>query len=209
MKPPYVAFEGLIGVGKTSIARRLAELLDAELVLEEFEGNSFLPDYYRDNSRWALPMQLWFLVERFQAQRSLLDRPPAPLISDYCFLKEAAYARALLTSDREYELYARVSRNLGMHLVAPDLTVYLEADIDTILRRISTRGRPMEKKIDATYIRRLEDAYSEALEEWPYPLVRIDISRLNISNIAEVRALWKRIASALPASCEHPRFRDS
>src|SRR6266516_7933762 len=145
----YIAVEGVIGVGKTSLARLLSERLQAKLVLEEVEENPFLKDFYRDRARHAFQTQMHFLFSRYQQQRGLrqLELFSERMVSDYLFQKDRIFASLNLT-DRELALYERLVGWLELDVMRPDVVVYLQAQPDTLLERIARRGRPYEKEME-------------------------------------------------------------
>src|SRR2546422_846293 len=151
----YVVVEGVIGVGKTSLARMLSERLKARLVLEEVEENPFLQDFYRDRARYAFQTQMHFLFSRYQQQRSLrqLELFAERTVSDYLFQKDRIFA-SLNLPDRELKLYERLVEWLELDVMKPDVVVYLQAHPDTLMSRIARRGRPYERDMDRDYIRR-------------------------------------------------------
>src|SRR5882672_8547952 len=148
----YIVVEGVIGVGKTSLARLLSERLQARLVLEEVEENPFLKDFYQDRGRYAFQTQMHFLFSRYQQQRSLrqMDLFSERLVADYLFQKDRIFA-SLNLSERELVLYERMVAMLEMDVMKPDVVVYLQANTDTLMDRISGRGRPYERDIDRGY----------------------------------------------------------
>jgi len=143
----YVAIEGTIGVGKTSLAKQLGERLGARLILESFEHNPFLADFYEDPERFAFQTQLWFLLQRYQQQQELrqVDMFHNLLISDYMFVKDRLFA-SLNLNEREMTLYDTVANMLERNVIHPDLVIYLQADTDTLMKNIRRRGREYEKK---------------------------------------------------------------
>jgi deoxyadenosine/deoxycytidine kinase len=157
----YVAIEGVIGVGKTSLARLLSERLNAKLILEEPEANPFLEDFYKDPRRYAFQTQMFFLVSRYQdlKERAQADLFHEGIVSDYLFQKDRIFANINL-SDRELQLYDRVAPLLEADLSRPDLVVYLQANPDVLMRRIEQRGRPYEKLMDPKYVATLAEAYN-------------------------------------------------
>jgi deoxyadenosine/deoxycytidine kinase len=158
---PYVAIEGVIGVGKTTLARLLAERLKAELVLEEVEENPFLHEFYTDRARWAFQTQMHFLFSRYQQQRGLMqtDLFRQRVVSDYLFQKDRIFANLNLT-DRELSLYEKIVTQIELEVPRPDVVVYLQAKTDTLLARIRTRGRPFEKEMEREYLKALNEAYN-------------------------------------------------
>jgi deoxyguanosine kinase len=157
----YVAIEGVIGVGKTTLARLLQPAFQSALVLEVFEENPFLSDFYSDRQRYAFQTQIFFLLSRYYQQRrsvpEILKRGE-PLITDYTFAKDALFARINLIGD-ELEMYYRVHDELAEKIPLPDLIVYLRADSDVLMQRIASRDRPYERNMERDYINQLNHAY--------------------------------------------------
>ncbi len=163
MKIPYhIAIEGTIGVGKTSLSKILGERLEAKLVLEEFEENPFLVDFYKDSERFAFQTQLFFLLSRYRQQQQLqqTDLFTKTLISDYMFVKDRLFA-ALNLNDKEMSLYNAVARILEKNVTSPDMVIFLQSDTDRLMQNISLRGREYEKLIDWKYIDALNQMYNE------------------------------------------------
>lgn len=157
----YIAIEGPIGVGKTSLARRLAETLDGELLLEEPEGNPFLRRFYEDPRGGALPAQLFFLFQRVAQIEQLrqADIFAQLRISDFLIDKDRLFAGINLERD-ELALYDRVAESLDFESPVPDLVVYLQAPVDALLFRIAKRGIEYERRIGRRYLERLNEAYA-------------------------------------------------
>ena len=157
----YIAVEGVIGVGKTSLSKLLTERLKAQLVLEEVEENPFLKDFYKDRARYGFQTQMHFLFSRYQQQRNLRQTElfSDRLIADYLFQKDRIFA-GLNLSDRELALYERLVAWLELDVVKPDVVVYLQASSDVLLERIGRRGRAFEKDMDRDYIQQLNEAYN-------------------------------------------------
>jgi deoxyguanosine kinase len=157
----YIAIEGPIGVGKTSLARMVAEHLDASLVLEMAEENPFLPQFYRNREPAAFQTQIFFLMSRFMQQRQIVNHDlfSQALISDYLFDKDRIFAGINLT-DQELALYDRVSSELQTAVVKPDLVIYMTAAVDVLMERIRRRGRDFEKDLDLNYLDMVCEAYS-------------------------------------------------
>ena len=163
MKIPYhIAVEGTIGVGKTSLAKILGERLEAKLILEEFEENPFLVDFYKDSERFAFQTQLFFLLSRYRQQQELqqTDLFTKALISDYMFVKDRLFA-ALNLNDKEMDLYNSVARILEKNISSPDMVILLQSDTDRLMLNIKKRGREYEKSIDWKYIDALNQIYNE------------------------------------------------
>lgn len=158
----HVVIEGAIGVGKTSLARRLAQHLGAELMLEQPEGNPFLERFYDDTPGYAFQTQIFFLFQRLRQVRELAQPGmfTQSTVSDFMFAKDALFARVNL-SDEEYRLYAQMYAQLAPQVPQPDLVVWLQAGPQTLLQRIRTRGIAMEQRIAAGYLQTLCDAYAE------------------------------------------------
>ncbi len=165
----YIAIEGVIGVGKTTLARLLQPSFDAELLLEIFEENPFLSDFYNDRARYAFQTQIFFLLSRYHQQRkgvreALAHKPW--LISDYTFEKDALFAEVNLDGD-ELEMYYRVHEALAEKITKPDLIVYLRADTNVLMQRIAQRDRPYERQMAAAYIDTLNQAYDAHFSHYP------------------------------------------
>jgi deoxyguanosine kinase len=157
----YIAIEGVIGVGKTTLARLLQPSFNAELLLEIFEENPFLSDFYSDRERYAFQTQLFFLLSRYHQQRKgvreALENNPW-LLSDYTFEKDRLFAEVNLEGD-ELDMYYKVHEALAEKIIKPDLIVYLRADTDVLMHRIAQRDRPYERQMDVNYIDTLNQTY--------------------------------------------------
>lgn len=156
----YIAIEGVIGVGKTTVARLLKPFFDAQVLLEVFEENPFLARFYQDRERYAFQTQTFFLLSRYQQQHEAIPAALAQhtLISDYTFDKNKIFARLTLAGD-ELEMYERVQDTLGARIPTPDLTVYLRAEVENLMTRIEIRDRSYERTMDREYIAALAAAY--------------------------------------------------
>jgi deoxyguanosine kinase len=196
----YVAMEGVIGVGKTTLARLLHPMFDASLLLEAFEENPFLSSFYGDRRRYAFQTQIFFLLSRYHQQRD--NVPPAlaigSLIADYTFQKDSLFARLNLQGD-ELETYFKLHAALAEHLQAPDLTVYLQVETRTALQRIALRDRTYERDMDPDYIERLNRAYEDYFSGPPNgPTLIIDTNHLDfVHNPADLDHVAGRIREAL------------
>lgn len=203
----YIAIEGVIGVGKTTLARLLQPAFDAALLLEVFEENPFLSDFYADRERYAFQTQIFFLLSRYHQQRrgvSDLLAKSQNLIADYTFEKDALFARINLKGD-ELETYYRVHDALAEKIIPPDLIVYLRASTDTLMQRIALRDRPYERNMERDYIAQLNWAYEEYFGEagqirrdGSTPVLMIDTDDLDyVRDPAALRVVENRIRQAL------------
>ena len=158
----YIAIEGVIGVGKTSLASLLQPVFNAELLLEVFEENPFLSDFYSNRQRYAFQTQIYFLLSRYHQQHHAVPQALSNgvLISDYTFAKDALFAGLNLSGD-EIETYRLVHNALAERIPQPDLIVYLRVTTDVAMQRISMRDRPYERDMEYSYIEQLNQAYEE------------------------------------------------
>ncbi len=188
----YIVIEGPIGVGKTSLARRLAETLEAELVLEQDAQNPFLERFYRNQKSGALPAQLYFLFQRAQQLGTLKQQDMfAPRrVADYLFEKDRLFAGLTLDA-AEMALYEQVASRLAVDPPKPDLVVYLQAPVETLLARIARRGTSYESLIDAPYLTRLNDAYARFFHEFDKaPLLIVNAASIDpVQNQADYEEL--------------------
>jgi deoxyguanosine kinase len=197
----YFAIEGVIGVGKTSLARLLQPAFQGNLLLEVFEENPFLSSFYSDRQRYAFQTQIFFLLSRYHQQRHAtqqLDMNDS-LISDYTFDKDALFAQINLHGD-ELEMYYRVHRALAEKIIQPDLVVYLKADTDILLQRIAMRDRSYERQMEYDYIEQLNHAYDAFFANPPAGLkvLSIDTNPLNfVSRSEDLKWVENRIRQAL------------
>jgi len=159
--PRYIVVEGPIGVGKTSLVERLAERLGGRALLEAADDNPFLAPFYRDRKRYAFQVQLWFLLNRFHQQQELAQGEllGQGLVADYLFAKDKIFAYLNLEG-HELALYERVHALLEVRVPNPDLAIFLQADTETLLQRIESRGKPYEREIERKYLDGLNAAYT-------------------------------------------------
>jgi deoxyguanosine kinase len=197
---PFIAIEGVIGVGKTTLARMLAPELGGEALLEVFEENPFLSDFYADRARYAFQTQIFFLLSRYRQQHQAVPNAltHGPLFSDYTFAKDSLFAHLNLSGD-ELTVYEKLHSALAEKIPTPDLLIYLRADLDTLMARIAMRDRPYERGMDRSYIDSLRLAYEGFFTAYTAsPVLVLDTNNLNI--IADPRAytdVRERIRSAL------------
>lgn len=183
----YMAVEGVIGAGKTSLARMLAEQAEARLVLEEFEENPFLPDFYRDPERWAFHTQLAFLASRFRQQKGLRvpDLFHPRIVADYTFDKDRIFAHTTLQGD-ELELYENVYALMEPATAVPDLVVYLRSSVDRLMYNIAQRGRSYERSMERSYIAEVAAAYDHYFTHYTRgALLVVDVAAIDFVNNAE------------------------
>lgn len=199
----YIAIEGVIGVGKTTLARLLQAPFVAGLLLEVFEENPFLSDFYADRQRYAFQTQIFFLLSRYYQQRRTVSDllvKRANLVADYTFEKDALFAQINLSGD-ELEMYYRVHEALAEKIVLPDLIVYLRADTDILMRRIELRDRPYERNMERAYIDELNRAYEQFFSDGQSrrsPVLLIDTNELDyVNDIRSLHLVEDRIRQAL------------
>jgi deoxyguanosine kinase len=192
----HVVVEGPIGVGKTSLARKLAATLGAQLVLEQADENPFLDRFYRNPRAAALPAQLYFLFQRTQQQQSLQQQDlfGSQRVADYLMAKDDLFARLTL-DEEEYRLYRQVHDRLAVDVPVPDLVVYLQAPVDVLIDRIARRGVARESQIDRAYLTRLNESYARFFLEYDAsPLLIVNAATIDpIGNEADYAELLAQI----------------
>jgi deoxyguanosine kinase len=212
MSHKYIAIEGVIGVGKTTLARLLQTHFEAKILLEVFEENPFLADFYQDRGRYAFQTQIFFLLSRYHQQHKAVPRAlrKATLISDYTFAKDELFAWLNLKDD-ELAMYGRVHAALSEKIPKPDLIVYLRAEHETIMRRIAQRDRPYERDMDPGYIRELATSYDAWLHNMQeIPVLTVDVTALDFLGSEQDLALVARaIGEALAKQGEQTKTADS
>lgn len=198
----YVAIEGVIGVGKTTLARLLQPAFNAEVILEVFEENPFLSDFYSDRERYAFQTQIFFLLSRYHQQRRTIHEIIATgknLLADYTFAKDALFAGINLKGD-ELDMYHKVHEALAEKIQKPDLLVYLQATTNTLMQRIALRDRPYERQMERAYIDELNNAYEDFFSK-PFdhtPVLTIDTNDLNFVQKPEhLKLMENRIRQSL------------
>ncbi|MEZ5729665.1 MAG: deoxynucleoside kinase [Burkholderiaceae bacterium] len=177
----HIVVEGPIGVGKTSLARRLADTFGAESILEEPQANPFLERFYRDGKRYALPTQLFFLFQRVNQLRDISQRDlfTHAMVGDFLLDKDPLFARLTLDDD-ELRLYQTIYENLSPQAPTPDLVIYLQAPPDQLVERVQRRGHRMEAGITETYLHALADAYSRYFYHYDAsPVLIVNTEHLN------------------------------
>lgn len=177
----FIAIEGVIGVGKTSLAKLLTERHNARLVLEQFEENPFLPKFYQDRERYAFPTQMAFLASRFKQQQQMLDQDlfHQMTVSDYIFEKDRIFARLNLDDD-ELALYDSIFNIMAGISAKPDLVIYLQSTVDRLMHNIRERDRDYERHISREYLEELTEAYNHFFYHYnKSPLIIINTSEID------------------------------
>ncbi len=180
----FIAIEGVIGAGKTTLANLLAERNGAQVVLEQFEENPFLPKFYEDRKRYAFQTQLAFLASRFKQQQKMTTRDLFDqfVVSDYIFEKDRIFARLNLDDD-ELALYDNIFGIMTGISAKPDLVIYLQSTVDRLLNNIEKRGRDYEKHITPDYLQELSDAYNQFFYHYnKAPLIIINSTQIDFVN---------------------------
>ncbi len=207
----YIAIEGVIGVGKTTLARLLQAAFEADLLLEEFDENPFLAKFYEDRSRYAFQTQIFFLLSRYDQQRRAVPtklRSGTNLVADYTFEKDALFARINL---RGYELdtYDRLHEALAEKIPLPDLVVYLRATTEVLMQRITLRDRAYERNMERDYIAELNETYEAfySAQRWKAPVLAIDTNELDyVRSEASLAWVENRIRQALKLAPFQPEL---
>ncbi len=196
--PGYIAVEGPIGVGKTTLANKLAQTLSYSLIREPASENPFLDRYYREGKRHALPTQLFFLLHRAEQIADLRNQDLlAPnLVADFLMEKDELFARLTL-DDNEFGLYQQIQQNLAIDPPKPDLVIYLQAPADVLLTRIRARGIDAEREISAEYLEALIDSYTEFFHFYTdAPLLVVNATEIDLANNAgHFDALLERVVT--------------
>jgi deoxyguanosine kinase len=178
----YISIEGVIGAGKTGLAKILAERTNARLILEETEANPFLPDFYKDTKRYAFPTQLFFLLSRHRQQQGLFatDLFQKKTISDYLFEKDRIFASVNL-DEREFYLYEKLFSLLNKDIPKPDLVIYLQASSEVLFKRVKKSGRAFERNMDSGYLKALNEAFNHYFFHYDQtPLLVINTDQIDL-----------------------------
>lgn len=207
----YIAIEGVIGVGKTTLARLLQPSFEANLLLEVFEENPFLSNFYADRALYAFQTQMFFLLSRYRQQNNSvpgLINTGQILISDYTFSKDSLFARINMQGD-ELEMYYRLHEALAEKIPNPDLILYLRAETQTLMQRIAMRDRPYERTMERGYIQELNEAYDDFFlnQKHPMPILTIDSNDIDfVRNQEDLSWIENRIRQILFLSPYQPEL---
>lgn len=180
----YIAIEGVIGAGKTTLAKKLAERLDANLILEEFETNPFLEKFYDDRRRYAFQTQMFFLINRYKQQEQLgqEDLFAKYIVSDYIFDKDQIFAYLNIEGE-ELKLYENIFPLLQRNLRKPDLVIFLQSSTDRLMHNIKKRGRKVERNLTRGYIEELSEAYNNFFFKYSNtPLLIVNTTDIDFVN---------------------------
>jgi len=184
MKYNFIAIEGNIGAGKTTLAHILSEHFKARLVLEEFADNPFLPKFYENPKQYALPLELFFMAERFKQQKELIlqkDLFQSITISDYLFTKCLLFAKVNLPED-EFRLYQRLFDIMFQQLLQPDILIYLHSPVSQLQKNIKKRNRPYEQNIPDDYLFNIQETYTHYLKQHNIKTLFVDTSDADFLN---------------------------
>ncbi len=194
IKNKYIAIEGAIGVGKTTLARNISNTMRCQTLFEDFSDNPFLKSFYDNDQSNSFSTQLYFLLKRIN-QLELVDKSNDMLVSDFYFGKDELFARLNL-SDIEYDMYTKIKSKLEFSPPIPDLIIYLQASTDILLDRIKKRGLEIEKNIKKKYIDSVNELYMKHFHEYrESPILIINTSNVNINNPDDYNMLIHEISS--------------
>lgn len=194
----YIVIEGCIGAGKTTLSEMIAKDFNAELVLEQFADNTFLPKFYKDPEHYAFPLEMTFLTERYQQLKSLLSKRDLftdLVVADYFIDKCVIFSKNNLQAD-EYNLFTKVYEIISTYLPKPDLLVYLYNTPENLLKNIAKRGRPYEQEITAAYLESIQENYLTYLKQrTQIPILIVESNHLDFVNNPEDYQKMKQLIS--------------
>jgi deoxyguanosine kinase len=202
MRYNYIAIEGNIGAGKTCLSTMIAEQFNGKLILEQFEDNSFLPKFYKEPDKYAFPLEMSFLAERYQQLKDQLTKQDlfkSFTISDYLFNKSLIFARNNLQSD-EFALFSQMFTIIDEFLPKPDLLVYLYLDISNLQKNIRKRGRSYEQEIQDTYLESIQKGYFDSIKKMPgIRTLIVDTNNIDfVNNKADYESILSLIKQDYP-----------
>ena len=193
--PQLASVAGIIGVGKTTLAEKLAKLLECRLLLEAYDTNPFMPDVYAGKKELALDSQLYFLTTRFEQMNRNTLSPGQIAVSDYIFEKELIYARRLLNA-QQLALYDKIYQPSAVKVVAPVLVIYMQDSVDKCLERIHKRNRPYEQEIELQFLEGLDCDYHQLFADWKIcPVIHISMSQFNCRPDRNIEHLANQVKS--------------
>lgn len=181
MQYRFITIEGNIGAGKTTLALKLAEHLQAKLILEGFADNPFLPKFYENPEQYAFPLELFFMAERYKQLKELLsgqDLFSQHTVSDYLFVKSLLFAKMNLKED-EFSLYQKLFDIINPQLAQPDLLIFLHAPVSKLQQNIKKRNRSYEQQIPDSYLANVQDMYSQFIRQHPVRTLLIDTTKMD------------------------------
>jgi deoxyadenosine/deoxycytidine kinase len=193
----FIAIEGNIGVGKTTLAQKLAGHYRTQLILEQFADNPFLPRFYKDKERYAFPLELSFLADRYEQLKDTLLNPTLNeelIVADYTITKSLLFARNNLNDD-EYDLFIKMAAIMNTTLPKPDLLIYLHAPIVKLQQQIQQRGRPYELEIEDAYLEEISIAYGKYLDQEELKILRIDTAAIDLNQAGHFDLLIRFLES--------------
>ena len=193
MKNRYIAVEGAIGVGKTTLSKRISQTLCSELVLEDYYDNPFLKEFYKNN-KMVFSTQLYFLLKRLEQIKEISIKKSS-LVTDFYLEKDELFAKYNL-SNNEYKIYKTIKQKLGFTNIIPDIIIYLQAPIDVLMKRIYERNLDLEKGIDKKYVLKISNIYADFFHNYDKsPVLIINTSNVDINNDRDYKILIDQISS--------------